>query len=207
MCKKTIPVHPHEWQRDANDLLGANLVGDVCGKKSKGQAYRWARVPGVEEAQHGPLKHVMMVCDKLVDEGSPAARDAAVDAARILVTHLAGQGVPIRLARDVPDLVDMSASLASQALSRAVSDVVQAAIENKPPALIHAHLEHVVQQALAFGVRYQAEYTEFGSGRVRFKCGGPVCSADDVVGRVVDRKKRRGVWAEFLRTFRKKVRG
>lgn len=207
MCKESIPVQAHEWQKDANDLLGANLVGFTCGGKSKNQAYRWSRVPGVEDAQHGPLKHVLMVCDKLVAEGSPEGREAAVNAARILAVHLAGLGVPVRLAHDVPASGDTSASLASLALSRSVSNVVQAAIENKPPVLIHAYIEHVVQQALSFGAQYQVEFKEFGAGNVRFKCGGPVCNVDEVAERVLGRKKRRGYWSAIFRAIWKKVRG
>lgn len=166
MSKRTVSTAPFEWQRDANDLLGANLVGNVCGKKTRKQAYCWSREPGTNDAQHGPLMHVCMLCEKLVADGDEG-REAATDAARILVMHLNRIGIPVRLAHDMPETDGLSASMASQMLHRATSDTIQAGVDNKPPAVVTALSELVVMRALEFAGRYANEYRD-GSKSVRF---------------------------------------
>ncbi|WP_285907680.1 hypothetical protein [Pseudodesulfovibrio pelocollis] len=169
MARKNVSDTAHGWQGEANRLLGANLVGNIAGKKSYQQALRWAREPGGQDAQHGPLAHVLTLCSHLIDEGSRDGRDAAIDAARLVCLHLAQRGVPVRLALDMPDCGSLSASRASQEAQRAVSDMVAAAMENKPPALVAAHGEYAMQSLLRFQQIYLDEYTRAGAGGgVRF---------------------------------------
>ncbi|MBI9078322.1 MAG: hypothetical protein JEY79_01120 [Pseudodesulfovibrio sp.] len=167
MHDKSISTTAFEWQRDTNDLLGANLVGDVCGKKSYNQALKWARPPREANAQNGPLQHVLFICDKFLDEGSPEAQETAISALRILAVHLAGRGVPVRIALDLPEADETSASMASQKLLRAVSDTIQAGVESKPPALVVAHAEYAMQRLLIFQRQYGEEWDSDG-GDVRF---------------------------------------
>lgn len=194
MQTRTVPARPDEWQRMANDLLGANLVGNVCGKKSPKQAYRWAMAGHYGEAQNGPLAHVMGLCSKLAGMDDPAGDMAAMGAARLLVEHLAGLGLPVRLAVDVPGGAADSASLESQRLHRAVSDAIQAGVEGKDPVLVAALVEQLVYHALRFRKQYRAEF-EAGQA-VRF-CADLLAEPDGC----------RSGWKRFFTSIRKRVRG
>jgi hypothetical protein len=203
----TVAAWPHEWQRVANDLLGANLVGDVCGKKTRKQAYRWARDPWVPEAQNGPLVHVAAVCDKLVQAG-PAGREAAIDALRILAVRLSAQGLGVRVARDVREPGPWSASLASQRLARAVSDAIQSGVENKPPELVAAHVEYLYQLCLDFQTLYAREFAagrESGEG-VRFRVNPPQ-GEDATDARAAKAARGGGYWRAVFKGLWKKLLG
>jgi hypothetical protein len=175
MRRETTASAPYEWQREANDLLGANLVGDVCGKKTKNQAYRWARDPVMAEAQNGPLMHVMQVCSRLVEAGGLEGREIALSAARMLCVHLSSMGLPVRLAVDSAVVPADSASLSSQRLLRAASDAVQAGVDGKPSVLVAANTEFLMQSALEFQALYAQEYAGLPEGgRVRFTADLPL---------------------------------
>ncbi|BCS87350.1 hypothetical protein [Pseudodesulfovibrio sediminis] len=206
MSKVTVCGAPHDWQRRANDLLGANLVGDMCGKKSRNQAYRWSREPGTGENQNGPLKHVLLVCDALVAEGSAEGREAAIDAARVLVSHLMELGLPVRLAMDVPTLCDESASMASQKLYRAVSDCIACGVENKPVPLLCAHSEHVMQRMQLFVRAYAQDYADPHGVRFAGELSEQVQADIAAMAEGVVRNKR-GFWTTIFRAVLKKVRG
>ncbi|XXJ19870.1 hypothetical protein ACR42D_10065 [Desulfovibrio caledoniensis] len=203
----TVAAWPHEWQRGANDLLGANLVGEVCGKKTRNQAYRWARRPETAEAQNGPLQHVLNVCDKLMREGA-AGRELALDAARIITVRLSQQGLGVRVARDAREPGPWSASLASQRLMRAVSDAIQAGVENKPPELVAAHVEYLYQLCLDFQLIYAREYAESRAAGEGVRFGPPEPARPDATdARAAEAAKGGGYWRAIFRGLWRKLTG
>ncbi|WP_157054842.1 hypothetical protein [Salidesulfovibrio brasiliensis] len=192
MAEKTVPAAAHEWQGMANDVLGANLVGNLCGKKTQKQAYRWARLPGVEEAQNGPLAHVLALCLKLHEARRP---DLAVAALKLIAGELFAAGLPVRAYLEPgPGVVTVPTACAD--LQRAASDLVEAARSGKPPMLVTMHADLVKRNADVLDMSYVCAWDK--EDVTRFRAKAPAEEALPSGG---------GFWRAVWRGIVKAVRG